>query len=470
MALGVYLLDDAERAVIGAVLQRNEVLERLTLQPRDFMNPVRGAIWTAMLELEVAGKPIDPVTIPIQLNGRGATHAVVEMSECLRGGWTVDNVEYYADNISSASEERRLRISLSALASNENLNAEELVARTKQIIERIEPGPAAQEKRYGLSMAELMEVEDDEDDIGDWRIRGLIPATGPSIIVGEPKAKKTFIIEHLALSMAIGVRCWLNQAELGIRAGRVLVLALEDDFKVTRRRLRRLSYGLGYEPRDIENLRVEPKLTPFRFDRPADVDRLRRSLDAWKPDLICVDSLAKTHAVDENSTEKMAPILETWEAICREYSCAVTALHHMNKPNASNQKARLGNRMRGSSSLFAFVRHLVGVERVDKDNSAVDFDGNMLFQPDPFTVEIVDGVNKWGKPTTTLTYAGAKTGSPASADLKAAVLAALMETAQSATQLVADLKKRKASVLLALKELSDERKVRNDGYKWSIVS
>lgn len=463
-------LAEAERAVIRAILSDNHALERLTLQPRDFAHPARALIWTSILELDALERPIDEITIVEQLNGRGRLVGD-ELALC---GHFIDgsNVEAHAEIVLVRSRERSLRGQLSELLSDQRLDFAELQARGARLFEKHAPAePAKVEKLYGLSMAELMAAEDDEDDISDWRIRGIIPATGPSIVVGEPKAKKTFIIEHLAVSLALGLPCWLDMSELVIRSGRVLVLALEDDFKVTRRRIRRLAWGLGYDPRGMDNLRVEPKTQPFRFDRPTDVEHLRRSLDAWKPDWICVDSLAKTHAVDENSVEKMAPILETWETICRDYSCAVTALHHMNKPNPSNKMARLGNRMRGTSSLFAFARYLVGVERIDRDHSTVDFDGNMLFQPDPFTVSIVDGVNQWGKQTTTLRAEplGAKKATAELDGLKELLLTALMEGPASASALAKELKKRKDHVLQAFRELMKERKVGNDGYKWRVV-
>lgn len=465
--------DAAERAVIGAAFLSADVPGRARLRPDDFRDRDLGLIWTGILELAAAGRPIDGILLPDQLNGRSHRLDFGKLSDCLSAASTADNVEHHAAIVAEAARERRLRSSLVDLVTDKRLEATELLQRAKELITELEapvPGtsPRPPERAYGIQMSELMAEEDDLDDLTDWRVRGFIPSVGPSMIVGEPKAKKTFIAEHQAVAVAAGVPNWLGSEDFGIRCGRVLILALEDHYKVTRRRIRRIAWGLGYDPRDLENLRVEPNVIPFRFDRQADVARLRRGLDAWTPDLIYVDSLSKTHGVDENSVKEMAPVLEAWEAICRDYKCAVTTLHHMNKPTTANSKARTGNRLRGSTSIFAFVRYLVGVELVDKEHSDISVDGNMLYQPDPFTIELSDGISAHGKYTTELRHAGTK-AKRAIQDLKEPILTALLEGESTSEQIAKTIRRQKNSVLVALRELMADRKVRNEDRKWRRV-
>ena len=62
---------DAERAVLGAVLRREEVLADLagTLEPRHFVDPLHSRIYRAMLELWEERKPVDLVSLSDRLRG-----------------------------------------------------------------------------------------------------------------------------------------------------------------------------------------------------------------------------------------------------------------------------------------------------------------------------------------------------------------------------------------------------------------
>jgi hypothetical protein len=465
---------DAEASLLGAIILSNDAMSKINgVLPEDFYDPRHKLVFGAMRALVAAGKPIDPVTLEealAQENHLQAVGGLAFLSALVRVVPTADNAAEYADIVHKLALVRAVRLRAAEIASSD-ADLEDLLAKAGKFGDWVGhisvPSPAAPMRGYGLSMADLLTEEDDEDDIADWRLRGFVPSDGPSVIVGEPKSKKTWVGEHMAVSVAAFVPSWLGNPEFGIRGGRVLVLALEDHVKVTRRRIRRLAWGMGINPLELENLRVEPNLVPFRFDKPTDLDRLRRTFDAWRPDLVFVDSLTKTHRVEENSTKEMGPVLEAWETLCRDYACAVTALHHMNKPNQSNANARLGNRMRGSTAIFAFVRYLAFVTKVDDQHSSVEVDGNMLFHPDPFNIEIADGVSPNGKSITTLTYVGPKVET-ATLEMKELVVTALLEGPATSAEIAKSIKKQKNKVLIALRSLQQDRKVRFEDRQWAL--
>lgn len=65
--------NDAERALLGAVLTDNAALSRArSLPTNDFHAPAHRRIWGAMLELAGEGKPIDHLTLSERLQARGA--------------------------------------------------------------------------------------------------------------------------------------------------------------------------------------------------------------------------------------------------------------------------------------------------------------------------------------------------------------------------------------------------------------
>lgn len=134
-----YPPDAAERSVIGAVFLQNEALKHITLVPLDFTHAARRALWTAILELDQAEQPIDAVTVPAQLNGRGGDHIVEELTLCIGTVPTADNVEFYGQIVKAASVERDLRLGLSELATlarDERHDVDELLARARRLLER----------------------------------------------------------------------------------------------------------------------------------------------------------------------------------------------------------------------------------------------------------------------------------------------------------------------------------------------
>ncbi len=68
---------DAELAVLGGVLLRGDILDRLAseLRERDFYSPAHAAIWRAMLSLWQASKPIDLVSVAQALTAAGDLEA-----------------------------------------------------------------------------------------------------------------------------------------------------------------------------------------------------------------------------------------------------------------------------------------------------------------------------------------------------------------------------------------------------------
>ena len=65
--------NDAERAVLGACLISANALGEVTerLRPEDFYNPDNRKVFETISAMLREGKPVDLVTVQIELNGRG---------------------------------------------------------------------------------------------------------------------------------------------------------------------------------------------------------------------------------------------------------------------------------------------------------------------------------------------------------------------------------------------------------------
>ena len=69
---------EAEQSVLGAILVRPEVLDRVAdlVQPADFYREAHGRIFQAMLDLYGRGEPVDLVTVTALLKERGQLEGV----------------------------------------------------------------------------------------------------------------------------------------------------------------------------------------------------------------------------------------------------------------------------------------------------------------------------------------------------------------------------------------------------------
>jgi len=103
---------EAERACLGAVLLRPEVLPELQVaaRPEDFYSPANQQILQSMQRLAAAGKPIDVLTLGVDLQEHGhlsrvgGAEAIAELAGHVP---TAQNVAHYARMVTSTAQLRR---------------------------------------------------------------------------------------------------------------------------------------------------------------------------------------------------------------------------------------------------------------------------------------------------------------------------------------------------------------------------
>ncbi len=265
----------------------------------------------------------------------------------------------------------------------------------------------------------------------------LIPRASPALLVGLPKDGKTLLALALAVAVAGGTS-WLGRK---LYPGKVLVLANEDAPLVTAIRLWQIARGMGIHLPDLNDRLCVVPFAPFRFDRPQDVRKLRRTLDAWAPKLAILDSLRRFSGADENSSEAMAAVTVPWAQLCQDYDCCVLPIHHLAKRayGSSGGTSFAGN-IRGSGDLLALCRQVVGCKRTqDWQRSRpvleVSCEGNVR-GADPFVVAIEDGVDASGRKTLEINNLG-DVGEVDSADVRGKVIHQLRHGPQTLNSLTA---------------------------------
>lgn len=113
---------EAEASVLGGVLLRNDALHQAAefLNPDDFYLPSHKQIFKAMLELDDAGKPIDPVSLESQLKSNGdlkSSGGLPYLAELSNRIPTAENIHHYVRIVSDKSMLRRLIRSASEIVS-----------------------------------------------------------------------------------------------------------------------------------------------------------------------------------------------------------------------------------------------------------------------------------------------------------------------------------------------------------------
>lgn len=242
---------------------------------------------------------------------------------------------------------------------------------------------------YGLNYLEYIgDEEPDTNDLYDWAIQGIIPRAVPCVIAGDPKTGKTMLMESLALALVTGKKHWCEMIiPDDMRGCRVLVMPKEDSPRTTKIRLWQLARGFGVDIRTLGDKLVIDD-APLFLDDAAYVSKLRNTLKTV--DVALIDSLSTVHMSDENLASSMNPIVETWRQLALETNTSVCLVHHYGGKGNPEDKRSPGNRMRGSSAIFAGVRHVVGVERYKDQNQvlAIRTSGNLFYQPEPFVVRL----------------------------------------------------------------------------------
>lgn len=104
----------AEASILGGVILRNEVLRALEdLEVDDFFDHRHKVVFQAMRNLEATGRPIDVVTLEVEIEREEKLEAVGgiaflgELALCVP---TADNVTTYADGVMLASDNRRAHV------------------------------------------------------------------------------------------------------------------------------------------------------------------------------------------------------------------------------------------------------------------------------------------------------------------------------------------------------------------------
>ena len=160
-----------------------------------------------------------------------------------------------------------------------------------------------------------------------WLIHRVIPAGGLILLVGPPKAGKSFLALQVALAVAQG-QPFLGQPCAEARP--VLYLQLDTPAALWQQRLADLAAsGVDLSgPLWFPDPASQPVSASILV--PEGREWVRSVVEACDPDLVVIDTLREAHGADEDSSTSMKAVMDALRtAVGRR---AVLVVHHNRKP------------------------------------------------------------------------------------------------------------------------------------------
>lgn len=179
-----------------------------------------------------------------------------------------------------------------------------------------------------------------------WLIESIWGHAAVGMIGGPPKCCKSWFGLDMAVSVASKTPC-LDRFPVR-QPGTALIFLAEDALTAVRSRIEALC-AHRHIHMDSLNLYVICA-SALRLDLVRDQQRLKATLDAFKPRFLLLDPLIRLHRLDENSAADISNLLGFVREIQRVYDMAVALVHHASK----KRRAQPGQALRGSSDLHAF--------------------------------------------------------------------------------------------------------------------
>lgn len=220
-----------------------------------------------------------------------------------------------------------------------------------------------------------------------WALQGILPE-GVSILSGDPKIGKSWLVLQACVSVGCGLPLWPGRAPE--TRGRALYLSLEDNKRRLRRRLDTLLSSFPQRPAvDLVDMYVEwPKAE-------AGVKRLREWLAAH-PDtrLVVIDTVSAFRDADPGKKSAYAhdyAVGEMMKPLAREFSCAVVLVMHNRKAASDDPMQRIS----GTQGLTGSVDNVLVLTRErGRMDAALFVDGRDIEEAQELALRLDNG--RWG--------------------------------------------------------------------------
>jgi replicative DNA helicase len=370
---------EAEQSVLGAILVRPEVLDRIAdlIAPEDFYREAHGRIYRAMVDLYGRGEPVDLVTVTALLKERGQLEGVggpVFLAGLSEQVGFATNAEYYAHLVHDKAILRRLldctqEIASACLAPVENVDEflDEAEHKIFQVAEaKVRPGfsplsilvdneIATLEAIWGRKDGSLTGVTSGFTDLDNYTAG--FQASDLIILAARPSMGKTALALNIAFNAAYGRRGGGGQPiapvavaffSLEMSKEQLVRRLLSSEGRVDASQIRRAAFLTGQEwTRLQEAAGVLLDCPIYIDDTPAatvlDIRAKSRRLKAdGKLGLIILDYLQLMQGRTEapSREQQISEISRSLKALAKELAVPVMALSQLSREPEKRERKR----------------------------------------------------------------------------------------------------------------------------------
>ncbi|MDP9358859.1 MAG: AAA family ATPase [Chloroflexota bacterium] len=214
-----------------------------------------------------------------------------------------------------------------------------------------------------LSLADLHALEFPER---EWVVREALPRGSLTLFSAREKAGKSLLAVDLGGSVAAG-EPFLDRA---VRAGPVVLVPAEENLRDVRARIQA---RLGHRT-DVP-LHVLPVNTDeddkLDLANPAAMAGLQAVIDEIQPVLLVLDPMRELHALAENDSDQMGPLLRPLRRLAHETDTAIVLIHHQGR----------GGTFRGSTAIRAACDQEWAFRRpVDEPPGSTELQGTLTIE------------------------------------------------------------------------------------------
>lgn len=337
---------DIERAMIGAALTDDYVLETADVFSTDFYNSRYAEMWRAMCDMHAAGRVIDIITLPAEMARRGAEVAPAEVIDLITNTPSSANAPDYARELKRLAKQRRL-VRFSQKLTNSAYSGKELTETAVSDLRELVEETAVSHWKI-LTVADAYE----ERPPTEYIIDGILPVPSVNIWFGAPGSKKSLLLADMAATIAAGGR-WLpggNETYQSKQSG-VFWIDTDNGNDVSQER-----FAAALKAREIPadsalfHYVSMPDPWFFASDIGSQLD-LQAAIREHQSRVIIIDNLANiTGDIDENSAQ-MVRVMSPLRRIADEMKVAIIVIHHQRKGGANG--GRVGDALRGHSTIEA---------------------------------------------------------------------------------------------------------------------
>jgi len=181
-------------------------------------------------------------------------------------------------------------------------------------------------------------------------IEDILPKGGVMLIYGDPKVKKSWLVEHLAFCVSVGEN-WL-----GFRTEQARILINQFEISPYSYHWRLKDMARHFE---LQNQMVYENTNPIMYLENEEVfNRFSAEIRGANiiPNIIIMDCMSACFGGDENNGEQVAAFIERMSRLKEEYDASMILVHHANKNQLNPSTV---SRARGHSRLTGWVDTLV---------------------------------------------------------------------------------------------------------------